>query len=213
MLERGSSQDICREGEHTSLVFLTLSLTLVCRHAWCITAGESHVCAVVHMAAASCPGLTCRYLCCERMLRTPTTVTEGIAGGFEAQIYQKNDLRPGCPPAAAANTVLLEKKFTVGQPDNDWNEALLVASGHMIRKRAGSADLELFVDGVRKDIGRAYTRWSAFEDTSVYWVGVVGVGKHSVHLQSPQANVWGCKADWPVFVCSLGPVFGRLPNT
>ena len=116
--------------------------------------------------------------------------------------YQVADNRRGCPPRHAANRAFLQKEFVAA--GNSW----LVAQGHVMRSYAGRADLVLYVDGQAKDYTLTYTSLRAWEDASVFWMGYVGAGKHRVHLQSPQANIWGCQDRWgdlDLLVLAQGP--------
>ena len=73
---------------------------------------------------------------------------------------------------------------------------MIVATGHLIRNAAGRQDLHLMVDGSLVDRTLTYSSSGQWEDASVHWTGPVAGGEHTVHLQSPQANVWGCQDQW-----------------
>ena len=75
-------------------------------------------------------------------------------------------------------------------------KSILLSRGHMIRKTINRADLHLFVDKDLKDRSLTHTASNQWDDAAVFWVGTVTWGTHSVWLQSPQANVWGCTGSW-----------------
>jgi hypothetical protein len=68
--------------------------------------------------------------------------------------------------------------------------------GHLIRNAGGRRDLHLVVDGKLKDRTLTYSSSRQWEDATVFWSGALGKGKHSIYLNSPQANTWGCQDQW-----------------
>ena len=82
----------------------------------------------------------------------------------------------------------------------------------MIRHQHGIARLDLFVDSRRRDSARSMSESTQWVDTSVFWAGRVDAGSHSVWLQSPTANAWGCASEWgdlDVLVLPARPVERR----
>ena len=75
-------------------------------------------------------------------------------------------------------------------------KSLVMATGHMIRLATGKADLVLYLDDEQQDEATSYTPSKQWADVSVFWSGTVDAGTHTAWLQSPQANIWGCKDRW-----------------
>ena len=94
-----------------------------------------------------------------------------------------------CPPPSKANSRLIQKKFTLK------TDSVVMVHGSMIRLKKGRADLYLYVDGQRRDITLTYTGSKQWDDGTVYWHGLLRRGTHTIWMQSPVANVWGCQ--WP----------------
>ena len=106
------------------------------------------------------------------------------------RVIHTTDPRGGCPPAHAANTDLFVQSFSTTA------STLIYVSAAIIRNTSGRADLQLYVDGVQRDITLTYTSSTQWEDGYVEWTGSLGAGNHTVSLRSPQASVWGCQTDW-----------------
>ena len=71
------------------------------------------------------------------------------------------DMRTGdYPPQAASKSKLISKEFTLA------SRSVLIARGHMVRKRKGRADLDLFVDGVARDHTLTWTPTETWEDAT-----------------------------------------------
>jgi len=112
----------------------------------------------------------------------------GIAsGGGPPRVIHTYDPVAGCPPARAANTNLFTQTFTLSR-DN----VPVYISANLIRYFNGRADLILYVDGVIRDRALTYSPTLQWVDAQVQWVGILNAGNHTVALQSPQANCWGC---------------------
>ena len=114
--------------------------------------------------------------------------------GLGVAVYQTPDPRAGCPPRAGANTVLIQRSFSV-----PCESAAVLARAHMIRNARGTSDLRLAVDSKEVDRALTYTSQGQWEDAAVFWAGVMTRGEHNVKIFSPNANMWGC-----------GPTFGDL---
>ena len=116
-----------------------------------------------------------------------TVVAIPYVAGINA--YQTADARVGCPAIAAANSRLIQTTVTV------TTKSLVTATGHMIRKYRGRADLQLMLDGTKVDDTLTFTSSSQWADAAVYWSGMISVGTHTFWLQSNKPNIWGCQVD------------------
>ena len=103
--------------------------------------------------------------------------------------YQTPDTRVGCPPNATSNSTLIEKKLTVNI------STMIMVTGHMAGLKEGRANLELYIDGYKEALSVTDTASRQWEDAKVFWLGWLDVGPHTIWLQSPQENTWGCEAD------------------
>jgi len=61
-----------------------------------------------------------------------------------------------------------------------------------IRKFNGRVDLILFVDGTLVDYTLTFTPSNQWQSAYVAWTGPLTAGSHTVVIQSPTPNVWGC---------------------
>ena len=69
-------------------------------------------------------------------------------------------------------------------------------AANVIRHYNGRADLHLRIDGVMKRQVLTYSPSAQWESAVVTWSGVLSAGTHEITVTSPQANVWGCGAEW-----------------
>ncbi len=115
--------------------------------------------------------------------------TTGIVSKAPRAIHT-TDPRGGCPGAWGANTAF----WTV--PFNLTRAAVVFIHGSIIVQTSPRADLQLVVDGTEVDRCLSYTPSVQWEDEHVFWSGVLAAGSHTVWMQSPQANVWGCGGGW-----------------
>jgi uncharacterized protein YdeI (BOF family) len=94
-----------------------------------------------------------------------------------------------CPPPSKKNSRLVQKTFTVK------TDSVVMVHASLIRLAKGRADLFMYVDGRQSDKTSTYTSSKSWDDATVYWQGLLKRGTHTVWVQSPIANVWGCQ--WP----------------
>merc|ERR1711981_484627 len=104
--------------------------------------------------------------------------------------YQVPDSRGGCPRAWAANKALVSKKVTVSEA------SYVVATGHMIRRYSGRADLHLRLNNKIIDYSLTYTKGTQWQDANVYWVGSINKGSHTFSITGNRANAFGCGSNW-----------------
>jgi hypothetical protein len=104
--------------------------------------------------------------------------------------YQVPDKRSGCPGKLAANQALVSKKITVSEA------SYVVATGHMIRRYSGRADLHLRLNNKIIDYSLTYTKTTQWQDASVYWVGSINKGSHTFSITGNRANAFGCGSNW-----------------
>lgn len=104
--------------------------------------------------------------------------------------YRQPDTRRGCPAKFKKNTPLVKKSFVLPKT------SVVLVHGNLIRNAKGRADLHLLIDGHRRDITLTYSSSRQWNDATVFHQGVLRHGKHSVWLQSPTPNVWGCQQEW-----------------
>merc|ERR1739848_116733 len=104
--------------------------------------------------------------------------------------YQVPDKRSGCPGKLAANKALVSKKVTVSEA------SYVVATGHMIRRYSGRADLHLRLNNKIIDRSLTYTKTTQWQDASVYWVGSINKGSHTFSITGNRANAFGCGGNW-----------------
>jgi len=104
--------------------------------------------------------------------------------------YQVPDKRSGCPGKLAANKALVSKKVTVSEA------SYVVATGHMIRRYSGRADIHLRLNNKIVDYSLTYTKTTQWQDASVYWVGSINKGSHTFSVTGNRANAFGCGSNW-----------------
>merc|ERR1712010_387687 len=104
--------------------------------------------------------------------------------------YQVPDKRGGCPGKLAANKALVSKKVTVSEA------SYVVATGHMIRRYSGRADLHLRLNNKIIDYSLTYTKATQWQDANVYWVGSISKGSHTFSITGNRANAFGCGSNW-----------------
>jgi hypothetical protein len=113
------------------------------------------------------------------VVQIPAAV-EGLA------VYQIADTREGCPPAAAQQSRLIEKQFSVAE------DSVVTVSAHLSRQAVGRVDLQLYVDGRQVDQALTYTSELEWEDAGLFWLGELSIGDHEIWVQSDTPDVWGC---------------------
>ena len=106
------------------------------------------------------------------------------------RVIRAPDPVSGCPPDRPPNTDLFTQTFSLDR------SASVHITANMVRHAEGRADLLLFLDGVLVDQTITYTNTMQWQGAIVQWVGVLSTGSHNVSLRSPEANVWGCLANW-----------------
>jgi hypothetical protein len=106
------------------------------------------------------------------------------------RVIRTNDTRVGCPPAAPANVDFLTQNFTLTRP------GMVFITVDMVRSANGRCELELRVDGATVQYTIAHTSVHEWQGASVHWTGTLAAGAHTVAIRSPQANIWGCGANW-----------------
>merc|ERR1712032_928914 len=104
--------------------------------------------------------------------------------------YQVPDTRGGCPGKKGANQALISKKVTVSEA------SYVVATGHMIRRYSGRADLHLRLNNKIIDYSLTYTKTTQWQDANVYWVGSIAKGSHTFSITGNRANAFGCGSNW-----------------
>jgi hypothetical protein len=121
---------------------------------------------------------------------------DAASGGLRAALEELDrkkravsaiDMRDACPPKAAANTDLLTVNFQLD------TEATVHLTGNMPRNFNGRADLELWVDGSRRNIAITYTNVMAWVGGHSEWTGTLPAGDHVASLRSPTPDAWGCR--------------------
>ena len=75
------------------------------------------------------------------------------------------DTREGCPPAAAQQSRLIEKQFSVAE------DSVVTVSAHLSRHAVGRVDLQLYVDGRQVDQALTYTSELEWVDAGLFWLG------------------------------------------
>jgi len=105
-------------------------------------------------------------------------------------VFQTPDARKGCPAKAKKNSKLIEKVFTAKV------DSVVMITGHMSRIVQGNSELQLYVDGAKQDTARRFTSLRQGADASVFFVGSISKGKHSIWLQSPDEDIWGGEAEF-----------------
>jgi len=113
-----------------------------------------------------------------------------IPASSGAVAWNTPDNRRGCPPGARAGWALIKRDINLAAT------SVVMATGHLIRQAPGRRDLHLMVDGKLRDRTLTYSSSRQWEDATVFWSGTLGKGKHSLYLNSPQANTWGCQDSW-----------------
>merc|ERR1719174_2266158 len=116
--------------------------------------------------------------------------TKPASKGKKVVAYQVPDKRSGCPGKLAANKALVSKKVTVSEA------SYVVATGHMIRRYSGRADLHLRLNNKIIDYSLTYTKGTQWQDASVYWVGSIAKGSHTFSITGNRANAFGCGSNW-----------------
>merc|ERR1712019_267374 len=109
----------------------------------------------------NCNYCSTEYMC-QKISKTAKTKT--------VVAYQTGDTRSGCPRKQGANTPLITRKVTVKE------DSYVVATGHMIRRYSGRADLHLRLNNKIIDYSLTYTPNTQWKDTQVYWVGSIKKG-------------------------------------
>merc|ERR1719182_1283532 len=104
--------------------------------------------------------------------------------------YQTPDKRSGCPGKLGANQALVSKKVTVSEA------SYVVATGHMIRRYSGRADLHLRLNNKIIDYSLTYTKTTQWQEANVYWVGSIAKGSHTFSITGNRANAFGCGSNW-----------------
>merc|ERR1711934_325633 len=113
-----------------------------------------------------------------------------LGKGKKVVSYQVPDTRGGCPGKKGANQALISKKVTVSEA------SYVVATGHMIRRYSGRADLHLRLNNKIIDYSLTYTKTTQWQDANVYWVGSINKGSHTFSITGNRANAFGCGSNW-----------------
>ena len=75
-------------------------------------------------------------------------------------------------------------------------DGFVYISGDNIRFFNGRADLTLSVDGLGVHHSSTFTSSTQWEGAHVAWSGPLTAGSHTISIQSPTPNVWGCGSAW-----------------
>jgi len=129
----------------------------------------------------NCNYYSTEYMC-QKISKTAKTKT--------VVAYQTPDTRSGCPRKQGANSALITRRVTVKE------DSYVVATGHMIRRYSGRADLHLRLNNKIIDYSLTYTPNTQWKDTQVYWVGSIKKGTQTFTVTGNRANAFGCGPTW-----------------
>jgi hypothetical protein len=91
--------------------------------------------------------------------------------------YNQPDTKSGCPAKRAANTDLILRTITVGQP------SIIKVTGHIIRTFSGRADAYLkYQRKSTLDTSLTYTNSKRWEDVKLHFTGKFGKGTHTFSI-------------------------------
>ena len=108
------------------------------------------------------------------------------SGGSGTRVIHLGDSRPGCPGLLPSNTAIFTQAVSV-----TGDTPVYVTVG-IIRKTNGRADPYMYLDGTLIDLALTNTSSSQWEDANLVWSGILSGGSHTLTVDSPSADVWGC---------------------